>query len=107
MRPISLTIDGFTCYKKEVTIPFSGVEVFAITGENGAGKSSILEAMLFALFGTTNRIRKEKRPLVSLGSQETAVMLEFEINRKHFRVTRSFKSKGAPFVKLELNKKGN
>lgn len=105
MRPISLTIDGFTSFKKETHIPFQGMEVFAITGENGAGKSSILEAMLFALYGKTARLGNEKKDLISLGRDRLAVSLEFETAGKIYRVTRSFKTKGNPFIKLETLQK--
>ena len=104
MRPISLKIEGFTSFKSEVDIDFSKLEVFAITGDNGAGKSSILEAILFALYGKTYRLGKEKKDLVSLGSDKAAVMFEFAAAGNRYRITRSFKQKGNPFMKLELLK---
>src|SRR5262245_11689857 len=107
MRPISLEIEGFTSYKNRTRIDFSELEVFSIIGDNGAGKSSILEAMLFALYGKTYRLGKEKRDLVTLGSTEMAVFFEFSADGEKYRITRSFKQKGAPFVKLEALKDGN
>lgn len=107
MRPISLKIEGFTSFKNEVDIDFSQLEVFAITGDNGAGKSSILEAMLFALYGKTHRLGKEKKDLVSLGSDKAAVMFEFAAGGNRYRITRSFKQKGNPFMKLETLKDEN
>lgn len=104
MRPISLKIEGFTSFKNETNIDFSRLEVFAITGDNGAGKSSILEAILFALYGKTHRLGKEKKDLVSLGSDKAAVLFEFSSGENRYRVTRSFKQKGNPFMKLEIQK---
>ena len=108
MRPLQLTIEGFHSFRNSVQIDFSAMDVFSITGDNGAGKSSILEAILYALYGKTPRmIGKEKSHLISLGADKAAVMLEFSVRQKRYRVTRSFKTKGKPFEKLEVFRKDN
>lgn len=108
MKPLQLTIEGFHSFKNSVRIDFSSMEVFSITGDNGAGKSSILEAILYALYGRTPRmIGKEKSHLISLGADKAAVQLEFSVRQKRYQITRSFKKKGPPFEKLEIFRKGS
>ena len=56
MRPVRLEIQGFTCYREKQEIDFSHLGLFAISGPTGAGKSSILDAIAFALYGTIPRM---------------------------------------------------
>ena len=55
MRPIELTMEGFTCFRKPTTVSFEDLDVFAITGRTGSGKSTIMDAMCFALYGRVPR----------------------------------------------------
>ena len=57
MKPISLTIEAFGPYRDSVTLDFSKLEnhsMFLISGPTGAGKTSILDAMVYALYGETS-----------------------------------------------------
>ena len=57
MRPLRLEVEGFACYRdRQPVLEFSELTLFAIAGPTGAGKSSILDAMLYALFGEVPRI---------------------------------------------------
>jgi DNA repair protein SbcC/Rad50 len=92
MRPIRLEIEGFTSFPARVEIDFRELDLFAITGSTGAGKTSLLDAMLYALYGETPRIgSNEARRLVSLGANVVKVLLEFEASGKCYRVTRTAK----------------
>jgi DNA repair protein SbcC/Rad50 len=59
MRPIELLLEGFTSFRREQRLDFSELDLFAIVGATGAGKSSLLDAMTYALFGTTIRSGKQ------------------------------------------------
>ncbi|MEG1994149.1 MAG: AAA family ATPase, partial [Oscillospiraceae bacterium] len=53
MRPVKLTLSAFISYKNKQTIDFTeidGSNLFLITGETGAGKSTIFDAICFALY---------------------------------------------------------
>ena len=51
MRPLKLVLRGFKPFRERQEIDFSGLEFFVIRGPTGSGKSSILDAIAFALFG--------------------------------------------------------
>ncbi len=90
MRPLRLVIEGFTCFKDEQPpLDFTSLELFAITGPTGAGKTSILDAIIFALYGKVPRVGKTYRELISLGRDRLSVRLEFEMGLRRFRVVRT------------------
>ena len=94
-------MSGFTCFRDEVTISLGGFGVFAIAGATGAGKSSILDAMIFALYGKVPRVDKACRDLISLGKDRLSVTLTFEIRSRRFVLTRTLRRKGAADAQLD------
>ncbi|MBM3463500.1 MAG: hypothetical protein FJX76_15480, partial [Armatimonadetes bacterium] len=103
MRPISLTLENFTCFRDlQPTIEFSEMELFAITGPTGAGKSSILDGMVFALFGEVPRLGKQGlSELISLGRSRMVATLDFEVRGERWRIVRKVKRKGQSEVQLD------
>ncbi|MCC3491962.1 MAG: SMC family ATPase [Microcoleus sp. PH2017_25_DOB_D_A] len=91
MRPLELLLEGFTSFRREQRLDFSQLDLFAITGATGAGKSSLLDAMTYALFGTTNRSGKQVADLVSQGSENLKVQLRFSVGSAQYRVTRRWR----------------
>lgn len=92
MRPIRLEVEGFTSFRKRSEVSFDGLDLFAITGPTGAGKTSILDAILYALYGVTPRLRTgEVTNLVSLGADTVKVLLEFAVGAERYRVARNRK----------------
>ncbi|WP_293147872.1 MULTISPECIES: SMC family ATPase [unclassified Microcoleus] len=91
MRPLELLLEGFTSFRREQRLDFSQLDLFAITGATGAGKSSLLDAMTYALFGTTNRSGKQVADLVSQGSENLKVQLRFAVGLAQYRVTRRWR----------------
>ena len=85
MIPISLSMEGFLSYKEPVEINFTSFDLACITGENGAGKSSILDGITWALFG---RARKHDESVINLDSQRAEVSLVFEYEGNQYRVRR-------------------
>ena len=68
----------------------NGVTVFV--GDNGAGKSSIIDAITFALFG--KHTRKSNKSLIKRGSNEGFTKIGFSINDKQYEAVRKIDSKG-------------
>ena len=89
MRPVRLEIKGFTAFRERRSIDFDGLDLFAITGPTGSGKSSILDALTFVLYGRAERVGDGVRQLVSQGAPRAAVVLEFEADGGRYRVARS------------------
>jgi exonuclease SbcC len=104
MRPISLELEGFTAFRKRCEIDFSKFDLFAITGPTGAGKTSILDAMTYALYGKTSRLNRAGRDLISQGAKSMAVQLHFRVGAEEYRVRRAI---GADVTaRLEKRDKG-
>ena len=56
MRPLRLSIEGFSAYRNRVDIDFTDVDYFSLSGPTGSGKSSLIDAMVFALYGRIPRL---------------------------------------------------
>ena len=117
MLPILLTIKGFYSYQKKQTINFEKLTqggLFGIFGAVGSGKSSILEAIIFALYGDTDRLNlRENRGYNMLNLQCKEAKIEFEFQnyqQKHFRFEVSWSrnsknhQKTTPFQRLAYQK---
>ena len=92
MRPISLQIEGFTCFRQNVLIDFSSLDLFAITGPTGAGKTSIIDAMTYALYGCTPRMGVgQVSELISQGMNRMSVLFQFRSGPHEYRIARSAK----------------
>lgn len=89
MRPLTLKLKGLRSYREEQIVEFSDASLFAIVGDTGAGKSSLLEAITVALYGTCTWSEKEIKPLISDGAQQLSVELTFRADGKTWRVTRA------------------
>ncbi len=101
MRPTKLSIQGLTAYKQPVEIDFTDLDLFAITGPTGAGKSSLVDAITFALFGQAPRVGRNVKELISQGEERLKVTLEFTTNGDRYRIYRSTARKGPAPVQLE------
>ncbi len=103
MRPIRLDVEGFTSFKEKQSIDFSGLDLFAITGPTGAGKSSLIDALVFALYGQVPRVGDDYKQLISHGAERLSVLLEFEVgrSRQRYRIARTARPTGASKQHLE------
>ncbi|MEV6298885.1 SMC family ATPase [Actinoplanes sp. NPDC051861] len=55
MRPLRLDMAGFTVFREPTTVDFTDADYFALVGPTGSGKSTVLDAICFALYGTVPR----------------------------------------------------
>jgi DNA repair protein SbcC/Rad50 len=88
MIPLQLEIEGLYSYKEKQTIDFTQLTaagLFGIFGAVGSGKSSILEAVLLALYGSTERLsdRGEKNSMVNLQSDALLIIFEFRAGKNN------------------------
>lgn len=101
MRPIRLEVQGLTAYRTRVEVDFSDLDLFAITGPTGAGKSSLVDAISYALFGQVPRMGKSIRELISQGEERLKVSLEFSVRGRRYRVYRESGRKSQKPPQLE------
>jgi exonuclease SbcC len=105
MRPLRLQLEGFTCFRdRQDPLELDGLDLFAISGPTGAGKSSLLDAMIFALFGRVPRMGKVGLgELISLGRDKMTVVLDFRLGDTTYRVARTgHRSRASQAVLAEL-----
>ncbi|HJQ78126.1 MAG TPA: SMC family ATPase [Acidimicrobiia bacterium] len=80
MRPVRLSLEGFSAYREPVEADFAGVDFFSLTGPTGAGKSSLIDAMVFALYGRVPRLGGNLvAPAISAGADRARVRFDFEV----------------------------
>lgn len=102
MRPLSLELEGFTAFRDLQTISFEDLDLFVITGPTGAGKSSLLDAMVFALFGKVPRMGAHGLgDLVSHGLAQARIKLEFSVGGQRYRVARRLAKGGTTSATFE------
>ncbi|MEF2279110.1 SMC family ATPase [Deinococcus sp. YIM 134068] len=91
MRPLKLELQSFMSYPQHTEVDFSDLELFAIVGPTGSGKSALLDAMTFALYGSTPRLgERGMDALISKqGERGLSVSLTFEAGGETYRVARS------------------
>jgi exonuclease SbcC len=92
MIPIRLELTNFLAYKNPAPLDFTGIHVAVLTGENGAGKSSLLDALTWALWGRA-RARTDAE-LIHSGQSEMRVEFMFALGDQHYRVVRAKRAKG-------------
>ena len=97
MRPLTLKFAGLRSYRDEQTIDFTDIDLMAIVGDTGSGKSSVLEGLVFALYGGSTWNGKGGKGLIADGGDGTLrVELTFRVKNKTWRVTRTTSVNGSP-----------
>ncbi|MDT5025092.1 MAG: repair protein SbcC/Rad50, partial [Micromonosporaceae bacterium] len=102
MRPLTLSLRGVRSYLTEEHIDFTAVGLAAIHGDTGAGKSSILEALCFALYGGPTWEKRSAAELIADGAHTMQVRLTFRSANKTWQVTRAISRSSSPPSRHEL-----
>ncbi|MFR2156151.1 MAG: AAA family ATPase [Evtepia gabavorous] len=95
MRPLVLTLSAFGPYAEEVTVDFSQLGtrgIYLITGETGAGKTTLFDGITFALYGEASGTHREPvmlRSSYAKGTVPTFVELTFQCGEKQYTVRRN------------------
>lgn len=87
MRPLSLSFSGLRSYPGEASIDFTGRDLVGVIGDTGAGKSTILEAITYALYGQCSWSNRSE-PLIAEAAEAMTVELAFLHEGEHWRVQR-------------------
>lgn len=98
---LRLIITNFQCYKGTHTIDFTKYpkhSTISISGNNAAGKSTLIRALSNGIWGADKGMTAS---LINNQSTQNAIIIEFEQNSIHYRLTRCMTSKGKQTLKLE------
>ncbi len=98
MIPNRITLKNFMCYK-DASLDLSGVHLACLSGDNGAGKSTILDAITWALWG---KARAGDDDLISQGEIESQIDFEFSIGNSQYRVNRRRTRKSSGQTSLQF-----
>ncbi|HVK02285.1 MAG TPA: SMC family ATPase [Armatimonadaceae bacterium] len=101
MIPARLQLKNFMSYGEGVPpLDLSGVRLACLSGDNGNGKTALLDAMTWALFGKTRA--KSEEDVIRLGSSECAVLFDFFVGDVKYRVHRQRGRKGGAVWELQV-----
>jgi exonuclease SbcC len=100
MRPLRLDLAGFTVFREPTTVDFTDADFFALVGPTGSGKSTILDAICFALYGTVPRWgdRRAIANALAPSCTEARVRLVFESAGNRYVLTRVIRRDGKGHV---------
>jgi exonuclease SbcC len=93
MRPVLLEMHGFAAFRAPTTVDFRDAEYFALVGPTGSGKSTVIDAMTFALYGSVPRwdnqavVKLALTPSVNRGT----VRLVFDVGDARYVVARELR----------------
>lgn len=108
MIPLKLELKNFLSYgENSEPINFKDYSLICFSGKNGNGKSALLDAITWVVWGQGRKISGTIKPdlgLLRLGQTQMMVSLEFEFSQNIYRVRREFaKTYGKPYLALDFD----
>lgn len=92
MIPVSITLQNFMSYRAVTTVDFSGLRMACLSGDNGAGKSALLDAMTWAVWGKA-RVSRDQQ-LIALNATQMEVTFVFRLAGREYRIFRRRSARG-------------
>src|SRR4051812_36676809 len=96
MRPVRLDMNGFASFREPATVDFTDADYFALVGPTGSGKSTVIDAMTFALYGSVPRWGRTNAIADALAptTNRCTVRLVFDIGPARYVVAREVRRVG-------------
>lgn len=96
MIPVRLSLKNFLSYGEETPpLDFTPLHVVCLSGDNGHGKSALLDAMTWAIWGEARKAAGDRKPderLLRMGTEDMAVEFEFDLEGDRYRVLRQYRT---------------
>jgi exonuclease SbcC len=102
-------MEGFLAYRARTEVDFADVDLFVLSGPTGAGKSSVIDAMIFALYGTIPRLADGRAvaPIISARADRARVAFDFTVGDMGYtavRLVQRTRSGGATTAEARLER---
>ncbi len=96
MRPVLLEMTGFASFREKTEVSFDDTDYFALVGPTGAGKSTVIDALTFALYGSVARWDHEGlvAPALAPTANRATVRLVFDAGGMRYHVVREVRRSG-------------
>ncbi|HLW68934.1 MAG TPA: SMC family ATPase [Gemmataceae bacterium] len=105
MIPKRIKLSGFLCYREEQEISFDGSSLWMLSGVNGSGKSSVFDAVTYALFGHHRGGSQGATELVTKGENGFSIEFEFTLDGGLYQMRRTLRRRatGTPASTQQIN----
>src|SRR5580658_9911096 len=95
MIPQRVKLSGFLSYKEEQEIRFDESPLWMLSGSNGSGKSSIFDAVTYALFGHHRGGSQSAVELINKDSNTLSVEFDFTVEKQLYRIKRTVRRRAS------------
>ncbi len=106
MRPLELTVRNFRSFAGETRFDFRDRTLLGVVGPIGSGKTSILDAVAYALYARTPRVASSIRDLIHQRNDTAVVSLLFDVDGETWQVTRSIRKSQSSHTLQHLDSDG-
>jgi DNA repair protein SbcC/Rad50 len=96
VRPLHLALTGFRSHERTTELSFEDRSLIAIVGPTGAGKSTILDGISYALYAKTPREERDVKDLICSRAEQARVELRFSVDGREYEITRVLRRKAGP-----------
>ena len=105
MRPVRLDMDGFASFRDKTILDFTDADYFVLVGATGAGKSTVIDAITFALYGTVPRWDDQRMITPALAPTATrgVVRLVFDADGQRYAVAREARRSGGKTSRVSMH----
>ena len=103
MIPLKLSVRNFLCYRDNVpTLDLEGVHIACLCGDNGHGKTALLDAITWCLWGQARTGGRNHDALITHGEDECRVELDFQARGQNYRAIRRRRRSGRGQTQVDL-----
>src|SRR5580698_11630464 len=105
MRPVRLDMDGFASFRDKTVLDFTDTDYFVLVGATGAGKSTVIDAIIFALYGTVPRWNDQRviTPALAPTATRGVVRLIFDADGQRYAVAREARRSGGKTSRVTMH----